>query len=559
MRARLLVCATAAVTPLVALPLWAPVSAGPKDKAVALSPIGTYATGVIGASAAEVTAHDPATQRLFVVNAQVGQVDVLDVRDPSVPTKVGSLSAAGLTDVNGTVIGAGASINSVDVRGGLLAVAVQAPVKTDLGWLAVYRAVDLSPLGAVRVGAQPDMTVFADHDTVLVANEGEPNDKDEPLGDPGFTRDPEGSVSLVDLTGGLSQDAVRTARFTAFEGVALPAGVRVFGPDVPVPAGQQPAGRVARNLEPEYIAVDQQAKTAYVTLQEASAVAVLDLRAGEFTALRALPTKNWNAPGNVLDASDRDSAVRLRNWPVTGLAMPDAIASYQVKGETYLVTANEGDAREWGGYVEPARVNSLALCADQFSDAASLKANANLGRLNVSTASGFDPVAGCYRELFAFGARSFSILDEDGALVADTGAVMERTIADLVATGALPARAFNASNDGSATADSRSDDKSIEPEGVAIGKVGGRTYAFIALERIGGVMTFDITDPRTPTFVDYVNNRDYTATGAAARDLGAEGIEFVAAEDSPIGEPLVVVANEVSGTTTLFRVDALRR
>ncbi|HXV93826.1 MAG TPA: choice-of-anchor I family protein, partial [Pseudonocardia sp.] len=449
-------------------------------------------------------------------------------------------------------------------RDGHLAVAVEAAPKTEPGWVLFFDTAGTAPFRAgVRVGPLPDMlTVSPDGRTVLVANEGEPADD--------LSSDPEGSVSLVDVSGGLGglgQDRVRTAGFRAWdEGRTLPAGVRVFGPDVPVPAGQEAAGRVARNLEPEYIAVAGDSRTAYVTLQEANAVAVVDVRAAQVTDVWPMPLKDWNAAGNVLDTSDRDGAIALRNWPVTGLAMPDAIASYQVRGQTLLVTANEGDAREWGDYAEPIRVGSsgYALCPDVFADAAVLKQPGNLGRLNASRAGGLRADGSCYEEIQAFGSRSFSILTTGGELLFDSGGWIEQKIAELIEAGELPRVAFNANNTANPSFDSRSDDKGAEPEGVAVGRVEGRTYAFVALERIGGVMVFDVTDPRAVSYVDYVDNRNWDVTYEdegvpGAGDLGAEGVEFVPPASSPTGRPILAVANEVSGTTSLFSVEPVRR
>jgi len=209
---------------------------------------------------------------------------------------------------------------------------------------------------------------------------------------------------------------------------------------------------------------------------------------------------------------------------------------------------------------------SYRLCPGVFPAdvAARLKQPEALGRLNVTTASGLRADGSCYRQITAFGARSFSVFSPDGTLVFDSGSAFEQTVARLVADGTLPEEAFNATHDESPSGDSRSDDKGVEPEGVAVGEVGGRTYAFVGLERIGGLMVYDITDPARSTFVQYVNNRDFTVAyeddgegSGPARDLGAEGVEFIAAKDSPNGRPLVAVANEVSGTTTLFRVDQL--
>jgi len=531
---------------------------GPAGKAVALTALGSYASDVFDASAAEIVAHDPLTQRLFVVNAASGSVDVLDGRDPTSMTLLGTLDTAGLRAADGSVVGEGAVVNSVAVRDGLLAVAVQAPDKVQPGWTAFFGTEgDLPFVSALRVGVLPDMVTFSpDGRTVLVANEG------EPAGD--FATDPEGSVSLVDVSGGataLSQQDVRTATFRAWdEGRALPRGVRVFGPDVAVPAGQAPAGRVARNLEPEYVTVDHDSATAYVSLQEANTIAVLDLASAQFTDLLPLGSQDWSAPGNEHDASDRDLAVSLRSWPVRALLLPDAIASYRFRGQTFLVTANEGDAREWGDYADVTRLGSATypLCADAFPDAASLKQPANLGRLNVSLEDGRRPGADCFETVHVLGSRSFSIFTTEGERVFDSGGQIERLIAG--GTGGVPPSGFNSNHTSNVSFDARSDDKGPEPEGVTVGRVAGRTYAFLGLERTGGVLSYDVTDPRAVTFVDYVNNRGWQAPvpSRAAGDLGTEGVTFVPADQSPTGGPLLLTANEVSGTTTAFAVERRR-
>jgi 5'-nucleotidase len=225
-----------------------------------------------------------------------------------------------------------------------------------------------------------------------------------------------------------------------------------------------------------------------------------------------------------------------------GVYMPDGIAAYQSGRTSYLVTANEGDAREWGSYVEGARAGSLPIC-----DTSPLKgktSNADLGRLNVTKELGFDAAKGCYQNLYAFGARSFSIWKTDGTQVFDSGAQFEQ-----ITYAAAPD--FVNSNHTEANRDGRSDDKGPEPENLTIGEIDGRTYAFIGLERVGGVMVYDITVPAKSFFVTYLNNRDFSDNSG---DLGPEGLSFIPAAVSPTGEPLVAVANEVSGSTTLFEV-----
>ena len=251
-----------------------------------------------------------------------------------------------------------------------------------------------------------------------------------------------------------------------------------------------------------------------------------------------------------LDASDRDTAINIRNWSIFGMYQPDAIASYTANNQTYYITANEGDAREYGDYVEGVRIKDLNLDPTAFPDAADLKTDPKLGRLLVTTERGDTDGDGDYDQLYTFGGRSFSIWNNQGQLVYDSGDDFERITAEQ-----FP-EYFNASNSNN-TFDNRSDDKGPEPEGVVTGIINGRTYAFIGLERIGGVMVYDVTDPMSPTFVQYINNRDFTVAtdSAAAKDLGPEGLAFISAQDSPNGKPLLVVANEVSGSTTFYQID----
>ncbi len=401
------------------------------------------------------------------------------------------------------------------------------------------------------------VTFTPDGRRVVTANEAEPADD--------FSSDPEGSVSVVGVAGALDgrQRASRIARFRTFGGSRLPEGVRVYGPDVPVPEGQPTANRVARNLEPEYVAVDRRSRRAFVTLQENNAIAVVDLRSTRVRKVVPLGGKDWTATQAGFDASNRDEGVNLQRWPVTGIYEPDSIATYVARGRTYLVTANEGDAREWGDYVDSGRLADSAypLCDDVFPDAAALNDEAALGRLNVSEEDGIRGSGddACREEIVTLGGRSFSIWTPNGRLVHDSGSRIEQLVAN-GAGGVDPAVAFNAGNDDNDSFDSRSDDKGPEPEGVTTGRVNGRTYAFIGLERAGGVMTWDVTNPNRPRFVDYVNNRDFSADAESpeAGDLGPEGVAFVPSKDSPLKRPLLAVGNEVSGTTTVFTISGTR-
>lgn len=545
---------TLALTPLTtasAAIVSEPITDSAPGAALALTPIGTHETGVFDESAAEIV--QSYRDRLYVVNAQAGSVTVLDNSDPTTPVELFTIADAG-------------TANSLAIRDdGLGVVAFEAEDKTANGSLVFFDAnagdAASARLGSVTVGALPDMvTISKDGAYAVVANEGEPADD--------FSVDPEGSVGVVALPKTVSapaQAAVRIAGFGAFEpggSKTLPAGVRVFGPDVAAPdQGDKPldANRVSRNLEPEYITVD--GTTAYAALQEANAIAVVDLAKAEVTKVVPLGFKDHGATGNGLDASDKDGAINIATYAgLKGVYMPDGIQSYSAtaggKATTYLVTANEGDAREWGDYAEAVRVKDLgkkglpAVCAD--SPLAAQLGDAALGRLNVTIEDGLRADGSCYDELFSFGGRSFSIWGTDGSLVFDSGDQFEQILARVVPE-------YVNSNHTEANLEGRSDDKGPEPENLSIGTVGGRTYAFIGFERVGGVIVYDITDPKAPAYVTYVNNRDFSAAAdaPAAGDLGPEGIQFIPAHRSPSGQALLVVGNEVSGSTTVYGIEQL--
>ncbi len=573
-----------------------------------LERIGAYSAGEFAVSAAEITAFDPASKRAFVVNARAGAVDVLDLRDPTKPALLGRIDA--------TAILAGSVINSVAVRAGLVAVAIEAPVKTDPGRMALYRASDLKLLSHVAVGAQPDMVMFTpDGKYVLSANEGEPSDD--------YQIDPEGSVSVIDVADSAAP-VVRTAGFAAFVGqeAALRAkGVRIYGP----------GANAAQDFEPEYIAVSGDSKTAWVTLQENNAFAKIDIASATVTDVLALGYKDHGLARNGLDVSDTDQAINIRAWPgVRGLYLPDSVASYSAGGKTYLVSANEGDARAWGetnpayfagdaskGFVEELRIKHLVnkkgwsgragddlppqldalaaggllnpatfgYCGAIAGDPGLCRDDAQLGRLNISwtigyrqdangkpvkfNASGVQDAFGdrlMYDALYAFGARSFSIWSDSGALVWDSGAEIEQFLASadckLGKNRNIACKTyFNSNHEEGNAFDNRSDNKGPEPEGVTVGKIGNKTFAFIGLERIGGVLVYDITDPTQPFRVDYLNPReDWTTANPATLlgtvgDLGPEGLAFIPAAQSPNGTPLLLVGNEVSGTTAVLQIN----
>jgi hypothetical protein len=477
-----------------------------------------------------------------VVNLADRTIDILDLSDPSAPSLVTTIDVAPW----------GTQANSVAVKHGLVAVAIEAAPKTSPGTVAFFDA-DGQFLKAVTVGALPDMLTFTPNGSfVLVANEGEPNSYGQP-----DSVDPEGSISLIDLRDGiaaLTQGDVTELGFAAFnDRNLLDPSIRVYGP----------GATVAQDLEPEYIAVSHDSRTAWVTLQENNALAILDLPNQRVASLVGLGFKDHSVAGNGFDSSDRDGhTIAIEARPVLGMYQPDAIATFSHQGKTYLISANEGDVREWDGLpggTEAARVSSLALDAAAFPNGAALKANASLGRLNVTKFNGNTDADAEREQLYSFGARSFAVWDAAGQMRYDSGSLLERLIA------ARNPDYFNANhtnntndqpNPNDWTHDSRSDDKGPEPEGVTVARLFGRQFAFIVLERIGGVVIVDLTQPTAPRFVDYVNTRTFgvPANSPAAEDLGPEGLIVVAEQDSPTGTPLLIVANEVSGTTRIFEI-----
>ena len=587
-----------------------PVATPPAEatpKTLQLEKVGEYASGVYFESAAEIPAFDAASKRGFVVNAQKGAVDVIDMTDPAQPAHIGMIDATQLL--------AGASINSVAVHDGLVAVAVQAANKTDPGLLALYQASDLKLVGQAQVGALPDMLTFTpDGKTVLVANEAEPSDD--------YQTDPEGSISVVDVSTP-AKPVVRTADFRAFNNqraALLAKGVRLFGP----------RASVAQDLEPEYIAVSADGKTAWATLQENNAFAIIDVANARVTDIVPLGYKDHGVEGQGLDASDTDKAANIRTWPgVFGMYLPDAMAAFQAEGKTWLITANEGDARAWGednaaywagdaskGFVEefrvkhlinakgwsgragddlPPQLNALAkggllnpavfgYCGAEAGKPGECRDDNALGRLTISWTQGYqtnadgtpklytaagvaDPVNGdrlMYDRLYAYGTRSISIWDEKGQQVWDSGDAMEQFLAsDSCKAGAarnIPCKDFfNSNHEEGNTLDNRSDNKGPEPEGVTVGRIGEKTFAFVGLERMGGVLVYDVSQPQAPVQVDYINTReDWTTKDPStvkSGDLGPEGLAFIPAAKSPNGKPLLMVGNEVSGTTAIFQLN----
>jgi YVTN family beta-propeller protein len=447
---------------------------------------------------------------------------------------------------DGTLLGtidtsAFGSANSIAVSGNLLAVAIAAANPTDPGGVLAYEVdvtggvLTVTFVGDAEVGANPDQLTFtADGTKILVANEGEPNSYGQ-----ADSVDPEGSISIIDLVAG----TVATAGFSAFNGQAdalRDAGVRIFGP----------GATVAQDFEPEYIAISADGTRAYVTLQENNALAIVDIATATVTAVVPLGFKDHGAAA--LDASDRDGpgndpAINITTHAgLFGMYQPDAIAGFTAGGQQYFVTANEGDARDYDGFEEEVRLSSLTLDGG-FPGGTAIQSADAAGRLNVTNQLGDVDGDGDFDALVSFGARSLSIWDATGALVWDSGDAIEQAIAALDPDWAEPTADQRGTVEGLGD-DTRSDNKGPEPEGVAIGTIDGETYAFVGLERANGIMLFRLDEAgATPAF-------EYQGIFHTQGDVGPEVFAVIDASISASGNTELLVANEVSGTTTLYEI-----
>ncbi|MDR9393526.1 MAG: choice-of-anchor I family protein [Roseovarius sp.] len=451
----------------------------------------------------------------YVTNGAQDRVDVFDIA-----------SGDKLDDFDLSVIEGFDGVQSVAVKNGLVAVAVAVTPEDANGQVALFDT-DGTLLNTVEVGNLPDMVTFTpDGGKVLVANEGEPLDETDPLG----------GVSIIDVSNGAAEAQAVTLDFTGFDGqedALREAGVLL-----------EPEKSVSEDLEPEYITVLPDGETAWVSLQEANAYAVVDLVNMEVSDIRGFGLVDRSEEGFELDASNDDNAINLQNYDnLFGMRQPDAISAAEIDGTTYIFTANEGDARD----ATEADIEDLELDPEAFPNADILQQEENLGKLEVRSDLGDTDGDGDYDQLYHYGARSFTIYDEAGEVVFDSGSQFSQLVAE------IRPELFN---EDEGEFDGRSDNKGVEPEAVAVGVVEGTHYAFIGLERDSGVMVFDLSDPSSPVFDQYI-------AGDATGNNGPETIDFIPASDSTSGLAQIAVAYEgddtdtASDSTVVFELDNL--
>ena len=526
--------------------------------------------------AAEIVAYQASKKWIYAINSSgdaavvnIIPADTFDtaalVQDNEGIVNTTNLSTAITLTLNDNTSGDANSI-AIDENNQLLAVAMAAKSVGEAGQVAFYDISGDTPIFIknVTAGFLPDMVTFS-HDgaKVVVANEGEPN------GD--YSIDPQGSISIINVNDGVIADNATNIDFTAYNDKQ--SELEALGLVFANPTGRTINGNlinttVAMDLEPEYVSISKDNKYAYVSIQENNGLAIVNLEDNSLE-LKGLGFKDWSSLQ--IDASDKDGGVNFKSYPgLYGMYQPDTISSFSWKGANFIVSANEGDAREYffdttdeadcaakGGvdfdeddgclaYIDESRVEDLTLAAN--FDYLNNDDN-DIGRLKVTTVKGDNNNDGQYESLYAYGARSFTIWDSNGLVVFDSGDDIGRI------TASVHGEAFN-NNEDENKGDTRSDDKGAEPEALTIGTIGERTFAFIGLERMGGIMIYDITNPYDVQFEDYFYNRGLIAGAEITGDLAPEGMTFIPREQSATGEPLLIIGNEISGSIAVWEVSA---
>ena len=523
--------------------------------------VGRYVTGA-GLGGAEISAVDTASKRLFITNGAKNTIDIVDISNLKKPKliKAVSFTSAGAT-----------GIQSVAAKNGVVLVAAQMASATSPGRIFVMDVNGKLRAGlasGIEVGVLPDhVSISPNGNYAIVANEGQPANYCLTNGALPETTDPLGSISIINLSS--KTPTAKTIDFKSYEerknGITY-AGGRIFGPNA----------SLAQDIEPEYAAFSADSTYAYVTLQENNSIATVDVESGAIINIVGLGVKNHNLFNAGLDSSDRDNKIDIVARNIQGMYLPDAIGTIDAGGNTYMVTANEGDAREYAcllGGTDATKVEAedprLADVADTTVDS-TFKGSGIAGRMKVTQFSPANISGETIRsttkvkDAFSFGTRSFTVWKSNlnngvfpADRVFDSGDAIERII-----TQERPLGVFNADWNTSTGFingfESRSASKGPEPEGLAIGKAYGRTWMVLALERDNGLMLYDMTNPVKPMFRQYINKAvpGGNIQDGTAGDVSPEGVLFLEADQSPTGKPMVVVSYELSGSVAFFELTA---
>lgn len=470
-------------------------------KKINLTKIASYETSLKGGS--EIVAYDTLSNKMFTTNGALNKIDITQIiyDKNSQNTNILKIGAIDLSSY-------GDGVNSVAVSKGMVAVAVEVTSQFDkskqLRGSVVLFDTKGNHIKTVKAGYLPDMVTFnEDASKIIVANEGEPNKN--------YRYDPKGSIGIIDI-----QNAYTYTDLNFFD-IEVPKDVII-----------KKGSHAGVDLEPEYITVS--GNKAYVSLQENNAMAIVDLKNNKLESLVALGFKDHSKVENSIDIEEEGKILLKPYKNLYGMYQPDSIASYKVNGKTFVVTANEGDGREYGKYENESKISKLKLSPaliEVYKSENDLKINNELGQNN-----------GVYEKLYTFGTRSFSIWNDKSELVFDSKNELAR-----LASSYEP-ELFNQDK---GKKDKRSGNKGVEPEALTVGEVNGKTYAFIGLERQSAIVVYDITTPSKAKFVKYLNTKN--------KDISPEGMKFVKAENSPTKKPLLLVAFEISGSTSVFEIN----
>lgn len=524
--------------------LSAPATANPENFEIELLSTVDSGDGELGA---EIPTYHAASQRLFATNGAANTVDVYDLSDPTAPERIKQISLDAYGD-GITSVAAGAKVIAVAMtrdakfsasgiptaqNGVIVVLDTHGKVlsSTDVGGV-LPDAVSFTPNGLTAVVALEAEPVCALDDPATEENEAE---------DYSLAHDPEGKVAIVNLSNPM-KPKVATAGFDGFT-VAEVEALNIAVNDT--------VNNVAKDFEPEYATVVSNS-LAYVTLQEANAIAEVNLSSASIT--RIINAGNTDRSVVAIDASDKDDVSTLRKYQnVYSVAQPDTIASYGVHLDSYLVTANEGDSREWDCLDDDDRVEDLDVDSNALSEF--YLSDERLGRAKVDPNLGDLDGDGDYDELYLRGGRSVSIY-KNGSLLWDSGTLFDEL--QIAALGNDTNGQWELSEDAtewSYDPQSRADDKGAEPEGIAVGTTGDRRVAVVGLERMSALVFLDITDAAAPSVISWEQMAPVEATPyAEAKAISPEGVLFIPAWKSPNGKPLVITSYELSGTLTVHQI-----
>lgn len=484
----------------------------------------TYQAGSYNSGATKYISFDHTVQQLYSINQGALGFDIIDYSDVFKPNVKQTVDVSSFMN----------HIRSIETSGGDVFVAGDGSSPQLPGKLLIYNSNGVYRK-QLSLGVTPDRMKFSPDDiTLIIANEGIP--------DSAYSTDPPGTINVINTSAGvnfITQADVKTVDFTLLDTVAYDSLIHVYDN-----AGQSPS----QDLEPEAIAITSNGQKAIIAIQENNALAVIDIQTASLDEVLGMGYRDYNLEG--LDASDLSKNINIdTHQRLYGIHQPSDIEAFNHMGAEYVLTANQGAPREYAGYDETVRVKNQPVDPSKFSNLSSLLEDTILGRLRVTSAFGDHNGDFLHDSLLAFGSRSISIWDSTGTEVWNSGDYIPQVIA------LLHAANFSSSAVDNSSYKTRSDDMGIEPSTIAVGEIDGKRYAFVGLYQMGGIFIYDITDPLNPVFELYELNRDFSfpASDPMAGDLGPTDLEFVPATKTNLGIALLFVANEVSGSISVYQ------